>query len=225
MAPDQLISLEPPREIGGALSLLCNTSHQQALARLVASERDFASRLTPPRARAWGLGRACLREALASIGVDAPAMLGANDRGAPVVPNGVVASLSHKRELAVAWAQRVASRPGVAWHLGVDLETLEPPRQPIEARVLTPLEISLLPEEPRARVIRLKTVFAVKEAAYKAIDPFARRHIGFGEAVATQGSDGIWVVEVASLPAFAMRARTQLLDGHVIATAWAFPLQ
>lgn len=115
------------------------------------------------------LGRAALREALAMPEVDVPS----DDRGAPVLPAGWLGSISHKRGRAAAL---VARDDGAGARIGIDLEHAAAPRQPIERRILVAAE--------QARVQDRREVslyFAVKEAIYKAIDPFLRRYVGFTE--------------------------------------------
>lgn len=113
------------------------------------------------------LGRAALREALAMPAADIPS----DDRGAPVMPAGWLGSISHKRGIAAAL---VARDDGSGARIGVDLEHAVAPRQPIERRILSP-------REPFADRREVSLYFAVKEAIYKAIDPFLRRYVGFLE--------------------------------------------
>src|SRR5262249_37648337 len=84
---------------------------------LLAEELALAATMTPVRRRTWIGGRAALRLALARAGIAAPPVL-VDDRGAPALPPGVGASISHKEELAVAL---VAREPGGA-RIGVDVE-------------------------------------------------------------------------------------------------------
>jgi enterobactin synthetase component D len=113
------------------------------------------------------LGRAALREALAMPDAD----IASDDRGAPVMPAGWLGSLSHKVGRAAAL---VAPDDGSGARIGVDLEHAVAPRQPIERRILSP-------REPIADRREVTLYFAVKEAIYKAIDPFLRRYVGFTE--------------------------------------------
>ena len=75
--------------------------------------------------------------------------------------------------------------------LGIDLEDYTPERLQIGPKVLTPEETSYvnsLPEDRHwiATLIR----FSIKEAIYKAIDPFVGRYVGFDEVVVTPDLEG-----------------------------------
>ena len=113
------------------------------------------------------LGRAAMRELLAMPDVT----VGNDDRGAPVLPAGWVGSIAHKRDRAAALA---AADDGT--RIGVDLEHARAPRGPIERRVLGERELAAI-RNPR----EVTLYFAIKEAIYKAVDPFVRRYVGFHE--------------------------------------------
>lgn len=147
------------------------------LAELSPAEADLAKTLRGYRAPQFVGGRIALRRACEQLGVR-PAELLPDDRGAPVLPRGMVGSISHKRDLVVAMA---ASRS--AGTLGVDIEDYGPPRLSIAPSVLVPSEIAALETlpEPR-RWIALLQRFSIKESIYKALDPYVRRYVGFHEA-------------------------------------------
>ncbi len=152
------------------------------LAALHPLERAVAADLSPIRQREWVAGRTALREALRhqSLLEDAPLLR--DDRGAPLVPAAALGSLSHKGDRAAAL---VAPRQA-GCSLGVDLEHVRGPRVDISRRVLTASELAeldLLGERlgPEARASALALRFSLKEAIYKAIDPWVRRYVGFRE--------------------------------------------
>ena len=87
------------------------------------------------------------------------------------MPAGWIGSASNKGEYSAAL---VRSEDGS--RIGVDLEHARAPRMPIERRVLTPREAARITD--RRDITRC---FAIKEAIYKAIDPFVRRYVGFLE--------------------------------------------
>lgn len=128
-------------------------------------------------------GRLALLEALAQLGAERSA-LGRDDRGAPRLPTGFSGSVSHKRRadtgrvVAVALAAQV--KPGQET-VGVDIETKTPPRPDIASRILTELEQRDLTGDERDWPFVLSS-FSVKEAIYKAIDPFLGRYVSFTEA-------------------------------------------
>jgi 4'-phosphopantetheinyl transferase EntD len=163
-------------------------------APLVREERSFAEQFGVPRRRTWIAGRAALRRGLDHLGVSSGPILG-DERGAPVLPDGVVGSVSHKNEVAVALVAR--SQGGA--RVGVDVEVERPFVVDIAKRVLTKDEISCLAGlDARSRDMHVRMSFCAKEAIYKAIDPFVKRYVGFKE-VALRGLDldaPVWSVGV-----------------------------
>ena len=167
---------------------------------LVGSEQELAAALAPLRRREFVLGRTALRAALGRSDV----VIGKDDRGAPVLPAGWVGSISHKLDRAAAIAAVDAGA-----RIGVDIERAEPPRQPIERRVLTA-------NEPVADARDVTLYFAIKEAIYKAIDPFVRRYVGFQEVEVD-----LTTREVRSQLPLAIEVWWCEDDGHYIASARA----
>lgn len=147
--------------------------------QLLEDERKYAATLTVARRRTWAGGRVALRQALGWLGSNGS--IAADDRGAPVVPPGHSGSISHKHRVAVALAAKTAHE-----RLGVDIEELLLPRLRIAEKILRPAELEALAQLPEnARLERVVASFSVKEAIYKALDPFVRRYVGFKEAELT----------------------------------------
>ena len=94
---------------------------------------------------------------------------------------GVLASISHKRTLAVALAAPApADRDRPAAALGVDLEEDRALRVDISRRVLTESERARLAALPPPSVIEISsTHFTLKEAFYKAVNGFGLAHVSF----------------------------------------------
>lgn len=165
-----------------------------ALARLHPDEQARAAALAPVRRRDWVAGRLALRAALDAAGLAAAAPVLADDRGAPVLPAGIGGSVSHKRGLAVALAA-----PAAGACVGVDVEVLAAPRVDIGPRILTEAEREALASlDAAARGLAITLRFALKEAIYKAIDPFVRRYVGFREVAVWPTDDGLARVEPLS---------------------------
>jgi len=143
-----------------------------------------------------------------------------------VVAAGFVGSVSHKRRIAVALAA-----PDDGAGLGVDVEVAAAIKHDISRKILTTAELAAVdarsPEERwRGVVVR----FSIKEAIYKAVDPFVRRYVGFKEAEVDAGPDGEGVrVAAARLSMergegpFAVEATWVELAGHFISTARVRP--
>ncbi|HLL24135.1 MAG TPA: 4'-phosphopantetheinyl transferase superfamily protein [Kofleriaceae bacterium] len=145
---------------------------ERALAQLPAEEQAHAATLAELRRREHAGGRFALHHA---IGDFATPIL-ADDRGAPRLPAGWVGSVSHKATLAAALVA-----PAAGAHVGLDLERAAPPKVDIARRILTPREQAALPVDAVERGRAMTRAFAIKEAIYKAVDPFVRRYVGFLE--------------------------------------------
>lgn len=179
---------------------------EAALARLAPDEQARAAALPVLRRREFVAGRTALHLALGD-----PAAILADDRGAPRLPDGWVGSVSHKGARAAALVAPVG-----AGTIGVDLERAAAPRSDIARRILTGREQAALPDRGRA----VTRSFAIKEAIYKAIDPYERRYVGFLEV--ELGFEGEQVTVETALP-YAIEATWREHAGHWIATARAKP--
>ena len=188
-----------------------------ARAALWPEARVRAAALPPARRRTWVGGRVAMREALLRLGV-APVAVPTDDRGAPVLPAGVSGSVTHKEALAAA----LVASESLA-RVGVDLE-LDVARSPdIASRILTPAEMAEtahLDATDRAREVLLR--FSAKEAIYKALDPFVRRYVGFGEVAVSPRGDGTAAVTPglrAGEGPFVIEVRWLRFEGIVLTTA------
>lgn len=171
----------------------------QVTPRLAPPEAALASAL--PLARQVGFvgGRLALRTAFHALGESTPAVL-RTDRGAPELPSGLLGSVSHKGHRAVALVRRASQ---VAITIGVDLETApqeaapadtERRRGDIAPRILTRRERERLEALADVNTLEYREAvrlrFALKEAVYKAIDPFVRRYVRFQEVEVFPDADG-----------------------------------
>ena len=164
-------------------------------AELAPEERALAAPWGELRARTFAAGRVALRTALREVGVDVGGPILKTTRGAPLLPAGVRASVSHKDELAIAIA---TLEDGSGAHVGVDVEIVEERRVraggkriDVSRHVLTTRELdelAVLDDEARHRALLLR--FSLKESLYKALDPFVQRYVGFLEVEARPLDDG-----------------------------------
>jgi enterobactin synthetase component D len=197
-------------EAGAALDAL-------AEAALWPEERARAAALPVPRRRTWIGGRVAMREALVRLG-EAPAPVPTDDRGAPVLPPGIAGSITHKEGLAAALVARESTA-----RVGVDVELDVVRSQDIASRILTPAEraeTAHLDASDRAREVLLR--FSAKEAIYKALDPFVRRYVGFGEVAVSPRGDGTAAVTPglrAGEGPFVIEVRWLRFEGIVLTTA------
>jgi 4'-phosphopantetheinyl transferase EntD len=182
-------------------------------------ERAHATSLAPLRRVSWIGGRAALHHAALHLGMQLGTVL-STPRGAPALPPGITASISHKPRMAIALVDRSASNT-----VGVDLEELDRPRPKIARLVLRPEEIARVETLPQAQRWRaIVTAFSLKESVFKAIDPHVQRYVGFQEArVEVLGDHQATVVlslEGQEGP-FEIDARWDIVDQHVITSVRA----
>ncbi len=184
---------------------------------LAAEERACASVLPSRRRRTWLGGRVAMRVALARAGLEAPPVL-ADDRGAPILPQGIAGSITHKETLAAALVARESGA-----RLGVDLEYDVPRTTDISSRILAAdeaEEVAALDAASRGHEVLVR--FSAKEALYKAIDPFVRRYVGFKEVSVSPRPDGTARVALRLHPdegPFAADVRWYRFDAIVLTTA------
>jgi 4'-phosphopantetheinyl transferase EntD len=158
---------------------------EEVLATLPGPEAGLARQCRGYRQGQFVGGRLALRLACERIGVDVPPLL-VTDRGAPALPMGLVGSISHKGVLAVGMVAKAE-----AGTLGVDLETEAPPRVDITRHVLLESERArIAPLSETERWQALLVCFSLKEAIYKALDPYVKRFVGFHEAEVQPDSQG-----------------------------------
>jgi phosphopantetheine--protein transferase-like protein len=130
-------------------------------------------------------GRLALAAAARALGVPHAPIL-ATHRGAPLMPEGLRGSISHKDDLAVALVQR-----DEGFMIGVDIERLAPSRRDVSRTVLSERELSVVRRLPEAqRTWELMARFSLKEALYKALDPFVQRYVYFREVEVSPATDG-----------------------------------
>ena len=203
--------IETPHGLGSIVELE-DDAVDSALAALPAAEQAHAATLSVIRRRELIGGRTALHDALAALapGLADTALL-ADDRGAPKLPPGWVGSVSHKGRRAVALVAPAVDDGG---RVGVDLELAAPSRQDIARWILTARELASLVDRGRGATLR----FSIKEAIYKAVDPFVRRYVGFTE-VELDVLDGTALV-TSELP-FEIETTWRELDGYWLATARA----
>ena len=171
-------------EQGGVLALVQLPADE---ADLHPDEARHAAGLAARRRVTWAGGRVALRRALA------PRICGpifATPRGAPLLPAGLLGSVSHKDTVAAAW---VCAASG-ATCVGVDIEIVEQPKMHLAPRILTPDELQFVQRlaDPWPEVLLR---FALKEAFYKAVDPFVQRYVGFDEVALNVAHDGTAVAQ------------------------------
>jgi 4'-phosphopantetheinyl transferase EntD len=166
--------------------------HERNGSGLHDDELAFAQLLAAGHRAGFVAGRRALRAAVQQLspGAAVPPML-RTDRGAPQLPSGLTGSISHKRERAIALAA-----PSTGGLVGLDLEQrpgeADLARPSIAPRILTAIEQARL-SHLDAMMHREQTLvhFAIKEAVYKAIDPWVQRYVRFAEVELDVESNGL----------------------------------
>ena len=190
------------------------------LALLPPEERVFAAGLGGFRQVQFVGGRLAFSEAFSELGHRRPAIL-SDGHGAPILPRGLVGSVTHKQDLAVALLARGA--PGI----GVDLEETDHDRPGVARRVLRPeelAEVDALPESRRWTETAIR--FSMKEAVYKALHPFLLRYIGFGEVAVRTTPEGLDEVIPHLQPGegpFVFDARHAWVDSRILTSVRVRP--
>jgi len=124
----------------------------------------------PSARRASGAARIVARELLASLG-QADATVPKGTAGEPVWPAGVVGSLSHDDDVAVA---ALALRHDFA-SVGIDVEPARELPADMMELVATTAELRTIGGDP----LQARLLFAAKEAVYKAVHPLHRTFLEF----------------------------------------------
>ena len=193
---------------------------EEVLARLHPEECGLAKTFSGFKQVQWVGGRIALHQAMGELDQASEAIL-VGERGEPLLPAGISASISHKKDLAVALACRQSNGT-----LGIDLENPGHPRKGIADRVLTPREreeVDALPENRQWTGVLLR--FSLKEALYKALHPHVYRHVGFQEAEVFPLLDGTAKItlSLANEGPFRIAARYHWLEGRLLSTVCVQP--
>jgi len=137
---------------------------QAAITLLPPEERAAARGMPLVRRREFLGGRLALHTAARALGRPlGPVLRGPS--GAPLIGQGLVGSVSHKRNRAVALLAEDSGQ-----RVGVDVESRLPERPAIEQHVLAPHpreNLSGLKDEERWRAVLMR--FSLKEAAFKTL--------------------------------------------------------
>jgi 4'-phosphopantetheinyl transferase EntD len=164
-----LVSWLSPVVRVAAASILENT------AGLTPVECARAAELGDQRALEFATGRVLARSVLAHWGHSGFSLLPDADR-VPIWPEGVVGSISHKRDICIVAVASREDRAGI----GVDIEHDAPVKSGVEELVCLPSERRWLEAEGASQVgRRCRLVFSAKEAVYKAFYPSVRTRWGF----------------------------------------------
>lgn len=195
---------------------------QALLVRLHPEEVRLAGRMPGRRALDWVGGRIAVREAMKSTlpgGCRAPVF--STPRGAPLIPGGFCASISHKSNESEVLAVALVARAEEG-SIGIDLEIVDEPREAIAPLVLTPAELKKVQRLPGPdRWLQILLHFSLKEAVYKAIDPVVQRYVDYQEASLNLSPEGsaeiIW--HTAGLQGLQVEALWTMRGRYILTSA------
>ncbi len=156
-------------------------------------ELRAAAGMSEKRRREFTAGRHCARQALAHLGHEAVALPIGPGR-APVWPPGVIGSISHTGDFAIA----AVARKSDLRSLGIDLESADPLEPDLLTLVCRDEEQAALTSYDVDPRLGAKLIFRAKESVYKClwpvtgtflefhaigirIDPIASRFTAYGE--------------------------------------------
>jgi 4'-phosphopantetheinyl transferase EntD len=168
----------------------------------------------------FAAGRHCARMAMRELGHSPCGIPRGADR-APVWPEGLVGSITHSSELCAA----VVAPIQVLRSVGIDMEKIGAVPEALKERILRPDETSALDRSGSPGGADWLTLyFCLKEAAYKAFYPVARRMIEFQQMrVRVNAEHQCYVAEPPGLaemgnPVF--RGRYRVRHGRIHAACW-----
>ena len=163
---DDLTPFEWPIDEAGLAAAIGRVADHDA--GLLPAERDAVQGMSGRRIAEYSSGRRVARAALVQLGLSNIAV---PKRGkAPAWPAGVVGSIAHSRQLALAVVGWQQSFRGV----GLDAEPEHRVGARVAKRVLSASERSLVDSERGYTLL-----FSAKEAIYKATNPATGEYLGF----------------------------------------------
>lgn len=183
-------------------------------APLHALERELVVDVAPRRRAHFAAGRACAHAALSALGRDVDALLRRAD-GAPQWPSGVVGSISHCPEAAVA----IVADHGHWAALGIDVETDRPLADDAAHYVLAEAERARLAALPGGLARWALPAFAAKECVHKCVHPLGGAYLTFEEVAIDFDFDLDGPADAAEVSRFRVeplsaKARAALADRH-----------
>jgi enterobactin synthetase component D len=150
--------------------------------------------MSPARQQEYIAGRICAFEAAKLLSIDLHSLPSGSKRE-PQWPNELVGSISHTKELAVAWVDFKTN----SLSLGIDVEHVISEQRYLELaqQVASVEEIQLLNSHATPH-LAFTLLFSAKEALFKALYPLCHHYIDFKE-VEWFGVDGDdWEIRLAS---------------------------
>lgn len=143
---------------------------------LFPEEAEATKRMAPVRLRSYRHGRSCAHRALRNFRSQAESIPMGSARE-PVWPDGIVGSISHCEDIAVAVVAAADRYAGI----GIDIELSGDLESELARLIATPDEMAGYQLQDLPNDGRL--LFAVKESIYKCIWPGLRRFVDFQQVM------------------------------------------
>jgi 4'-phosphopantetheinyl transferase EntD len=173
---------------------------------------DLLGHAVASRQREFLRGRACARQALTKLGVDA-ASIGRGAHREPLWPAGIVGSITH----CLGYVAAAVARADVVAALGIDAE----PHAPIAADVLA--QVASIDERAHLAALPIgvawdRVLFSAKESVYKAWFPLTARWLDFTDAVVTIDPDaGTFIAQLrVPSPRVPFLGRFTITADHIV---------
>lgn len=140
---------------------------------LLGDEEKHIANAVPKRLVEFAAGRRAARRVLMDLGAPKVPILAAESR-APIWPKGIVGSISHDQDMALA----IAAKSENIAILGIDVTEAAPLPGATRRHILHS------DEEHKLDDLEARAAFAIKECLYKALFPAVQKFFGFDAAIA-----------------------------------------
>ncbi len=138
-----------------------------SLEQIYPIEWELVKQAVPKRQYQFALGRIAARTALAQLAIPPQPILQGECRE-PLWPDGIVGSISHTGDIALASVAFRSEYDGI----GLDIEEIVPSiTWNLAKRISNHQEFAWLNEDPQQKISRFFTLFSAKESVFKAFFP------------------------------------------------------
>ncbi len=193
------------------------STEMPANAMLLDAELKYTLRMAEKRIRDFTHGRYCARAALRKLGATAGASaIGVGSQREPVWPEGLIGSISHTDNVAIA----VVARTSELSAIGIDIESAQPLDVDLTKMILRP------DESPCSNPEEAKLIFSIKESIYKCIFPMLGFFVDFQDmqVIRSEQEQGFTAVPHHSAidPNLISRlqGRYRIDDDYIFSSAW-----
>jgi phosphopantetheine--protein transferase-like protein len=176
------------------------------------------------RQREFAAGRLAARDAIAASGHE-PVFPTVGRCREPVWPDGLVGSIAHSDDVAVA----VVALSGDLASIGIDVEGIAPLATQVASRILTATETAWLHRlDEDVRLVALLSSFSFKESIYKCVFPLHRQFIDFVDVEVSTEQPGLSPRCVDARHGAAdlvagIRGDSGQVGDHVVSACWLCP--